>query len=83
MKNNSAYDAKLILKKTFIFLLLCFPVMLIIATTLTILNVPVWAIFICTILVGGAMFMLIYVLYLKKKEKQEEKRTSNFDPFKD
>lgn len=83
MNNNSVYDAKLLVKRAFILLLIAFPFMLVVATLLTILNVPTWAIFVCTILVGIAVFLLEYAIYLKRKEKQEKKRTSNFDPFKD
>lgn len=83
MKNNSVYDAKLVIKRAFILLLIAFPFMLIVATLLSIANVPTWLIFVCTILSGFAIFLLEYVIYTKHKEKKEKQRTSNFDPFKD
>ena len=83
MKNNSTYDAKLIVKRWAIFLLIAFPVMLVVATILTVVNVPTWAVYICTILSGGATLLLEYVIYLRRKEKREKEMTSNFDPFKD
>jgi len=83
MKNYSYLDTKLILKKVLIFLIIAFPFMLALATLLAVLNAPVWAIFVCTIMFGGAVFLLEYIIYIRRKEKQDEQRKTNYDPFKD
>ncbi len=85
MKDQTPYDAMKTIKQGFIYLLIAFPFVLFVATVLTIIKAPLWAIMLCNVVAGGGVVFLVYIIHNKIKEKAKIKREKdgNFDPFKD
>ena len=83
MNYNSPLDVKKTVKQGVIYLLIAFPFVLFVATVLTIVNAPLWAIMFCNIVVGGGVILLEYIIHNKIKENKKKKNESTFDPFKD
>ena len=86
MNNNlTPYDIKKTLKRGLIYLAIAFPFVLAVATALTIINAPLWAIMLCNVTVGGLVVLVEMVIYKKHTENKKKKHGANsdFDPFKD
>ena len=86
MQNNlTPYDVKKTVKRGAIYLLIAFPFVLAVATALTIIKAPLWAIMFCNVVVGGGVVLLEMLICKKMEERKKKKRgdNSNFDPFKD
>ena len=81
--NQTPYDVKQMLKIGLIYLLIAFPFILVVATVLKILNAPLWLIMVCNVAVGGAVILVEYAIHSKIKQKKQEDKKSNFDPFRD
>lgn len=83
--NMAPYDVKKTVKTGFLYLLIAFPFVLIVATVLTIINAPLWAIMLCNIVTGGGVVFLAYIIHNKIKEKRNKNKGQgkDFDPFRD
>lgn len=83
--NQTPYDVKKTVKQGFIYLLIAFPFVLIVATLLTILKAPLIVVMICNIVVGGGVVLIAWIVHTKIKDKKakEQKLGNKFDPFKD
>ena len=81
--NQTPYDVKQTLKVGLVYLLIAFPFVLVVATILTILKAPLWLIMVCNIAVGGAVVLIAFAIHTKIKQKKQEEKKSNFDPFRD
>lgn len=84
MNNNlSNYDYKKSIKLGMIYLLIAIPFMLAIAVVLTIVKVPYWLTMLGTIVVGGIVVFVCFVIHGKMVEKRKLKEKDKFDPFRD
>ena len=84
--NQTPVDVKKTVKKGFIYLLIAFPFVLVVATCLTIINAPLWVILLCNVVTGGIVVFVSMVISNKIKEKKEKDKSNKpkaFDPFKD
>ncbi|MBQ7884990.1 MAG: hypothetical protein IJ318_02715 [Clostridia bacterium] len=85
MNNYTPFDFKKTLKRGMIYLLIALPFMLIVGVLLNIANAPYWLSLIATVVVGGAVVLVCFLINAKlaEKKKQEQKNSGKFDPFKD
>ena len=60
-------DVKKIVKQGCIYLLIAFPFVLAVATILTIINAPLWAIMFCNVVVGGGV--ILFEIFIHNKIK--------------
>ena len=84
--NQTPVDIKKTVKKGCILLLVAFPFVLACAVCLKIIGAPVWAILLCNVVVGGIVVFIEIIILNKIKEKREkanENKPKEFDPFKD
>ena len=87
MNNLTPFDIKKTLKRGFLYLLIALPFMSIVAVLLTIVKAPYVLILIATVVSGGCVVLLCFLIQSKRDEKrkleQELNPSSKFDPFKD
>lgn len=86
MNNNlTPFDYKKTIKAGLVYLLIAVPFMLVVATALTIIEAPYWLIMLATIVTGGIVIFVSYVIHnkIKDKRKQDNKNDTKFDPFRD
>lgn len=86
MGNNglAPFDIKKSLKKGMIFMLIAIPLMLVVSVLLNIAKAPFWLNLLSTVIVGGVVILLCFVVDLNKKQKiKDKKQAKDFDPFKD
>ncbi len=84
MNNNfSQYDFKKSIKRGCIYLLIAVPFMLIISVVLNIVGAPFWLNILSTVVVGGIVVFVAYVISTKIAEKKKENEKNKYDPFKD
>ncbi len=82
-KNMSYYDFKKSVKRGLIYLLIAIPFMLVVSVVLTIVKVPYWLTMLSTIVVGGIVIFVSFVINGKIDEKRKVKENDKFDPFRD
>ena len=87
MNNLTPFDIKKTLKRGLLYLLIALPFMSIVAVLLTIVKAPYVLILIATVVSGGCVVLLCFLIQSKRDEKrkleQELNPSSKFDPFKD
>ena len=87
MNNFTPFDVKKTLKRGLIYMLIALPFMAVIAVLLTIVNAPYFLILIATVVVGGCVVLISFLIQAKRDEKkkinQELNPSKKFDPFKD
>lgn len=85
MSNLTPFDIKKTLKRGMIYMLIALPFMLVVGVLLTIVNAPYWLSLMATVVVGGAVILVCFLLNAKldEKRKQKQQESSKFDPFKD
>ena len=84
MKNNLIpFDVKKTIKKGLIFLLIALPFMSVVAILLTIAKVQQWLTMLATIVTGGIVVFICYIVSNSRAEKKKAEKDSKFDPFKD
>ena len=86
MQNNlSPFDVKKTLKKGLIFLLIALPFMSVVAILLTIIKSPQWLTMLATVVTGGIVVFICYIVSNNRAEKKNanKEQEKKFDPFKD
>ena len=86
MQNNlSPFDVKKTLKKGLIFLLIALPFMSVVAILLTIIKAPQWLTMLATVVTGGIVVFICYIVSTNRAEKKKanKEQEKKFDPFKD
>ena len=84
--NQTPLDVKQTLKRGFIYLLIAFPFVLVVATIMTIIKAPLWAVLLCNVIAGAgvvAIAMIINNKIKEKKAKEKDIKPKEFDPFRD
>ena len=84
MKNNlTPFDVKKTIKKGLIFLLIALPFMSVVAVLLTIAKAQQWLTMMATVVTGGIVVFICYVVSNSRAEKKKAEKDNKFDPFKD
>lgn len=87
MNNLTPFDIKKTLKRGCIYLLIALPFMAVIAVLLTIVNAPYFLTLIATVVVGGGVVLVCFLIQSRRDEKKKIEQVLNpsnkFDPFKD
>lgn len=87
MNNLSQFDVKKTLKQGLIYMLIALPFMAVIGVLLTIINAPYFLTLSATVIVGGCVVFVCFIIHSKREEKRKIEKENNpsnkFDPFKD
>lgn len=87
MNNLSPFDIKKTLKRGLIYMLIALPFMAVIAVLLTIVKAPYFLTLTATVVAGGGVVLLCFLIQSRRDEKrkieQELNPSNQFDPFKD